>query len=69
MARARAEERHDEDALKRDVISIGLATLGALVLVSLLYKGDAIGVIPASIAAALRTTVGLGAYAVPVWLL
>jgi len=54
-----------DDALKRDIIAVGLATLGALLLVSLLYKGDGIGVLPAKISLGLRLAVGLGSYVVP----
>lgn len=68
LAKARAEEPRGDDSLKRDAIAIGLATLGALVLVSLVYQGDAMGLLPAQISLALRTAVGLGAYAVPVWI-
>jgi len=68
LAKARAEEHRDDDALKRDIISVGLATLGALVLVGLMYNGDAMGIIPAKVSLSLRTAVGLGAYAVPIWI-
>jgi len=68
VAKARAAERREDDALKRDLIAVGLATLAALILASLLYRGDAIGWLPGRISLLLRTAVGLGAYAVPIWI-
>ena len=66
MAKARAAERREDDGLKRDLTAIALATLGAIVLVSLLYEGDAIGLLPGKLSLGLRTAVGVGSYAVPI---
>lgn len=65
MAKARAAAPPKDDSLKRDLMAIGLATLGTLILVSLLYQGDGIGVVPSGLAAGLRLALGLGSYAVP----
>jgi S-DNA-T family DNA segregation ATPase FtsK/SpoIIIE len=59
---------HD-DHLKRDLIAIAVATLGALILVSLLYGGDGMGAAPAALAALLRVALGVGAFGVPALLL
>lgn len=65
MAKVRAAERREDDTLKRDVIAVALATLGALLLVSLVCRDDALGVLPTRVALALRLAVGLGAYVIP----
>lgn len=55
--------------IKRDIIAIAVATLGALILVGLLYGGEGMGAAPAALAALLRVALGAGAFGVPILLL
>jgi S-DNA-T family DNA segregation ATPase FtsK/SpoIIIE len=60
-------EAKDTAALQNDLIAVGLATFGALVLAALLsYVWDSGGVLSSAIARALFQTLGIGAYGVPV---
>jgi len=63
--------RQQEDRLLRDIAAVALATVGALVLASLVYGREGHGYLPHVLNNALFLAVGLGAYAVPLaaWLL
>ena len=60
-----AKDRRD-DRLRRDVIGIGLAALGALLLVSLFYGRSDSGILPYYVAEGLKLAFGVGAYLTPV---
>lgn len=60
-------ETRDVEALQNDLIAVGLATFGALVLAALLsYVWGSGGLLSSAIARALFQTLGMGAYGVPV---
>jgi len=60
--------QHDQ-RLRRDIIGIGLAALGAVVLVSLVSGPQAAGFLPRNISQGLLLAFGVGAYLTPVILL
>ncbi len=57
------------DRLRRDIIGIGLAALGAVVLVSLVYGQQATGFLPRNVSQGLLLAFGVGAYLTPIILL
>ena len=59
-------KRNQDDRLKRDIVAIGFATLGALLLASLLYGSRGGGFLPQAIYHGLLLTFGVGAYLLPV---
>ncbi len=59
-----ARDRHD-DRLKRDIIGISLAALGAVILVSLIYGHHDTGVLPRIVSQGLLLAFGVGAYLIP----
>ena len=60
-------EAKDVEALQNDLIAVGLAPFGALILAALLsYVWGSGGVLSSAIARALFQTLGIGAYGVPV---
>jgi len=60
--------QHDQ-RLRRDIIGIGLAALGAVVLVSLISGPQATGFLPRNVSQGLLLSFGVGAYLTPVILL
>ncbi len=62
-----ARHQHD-DRLRRDIIGIALAALGALILVSLFYGYQDTGFLPRTVSHALLVAFGLGAYLAPLLL-
>jgi S-DNA-T family DNA segregation ATPase FtsK/SpoIIIE len=57
----------DTEALRRDLLAVGLTTAGALVLASLLsYAFGAQGLLTSALARALLLVLGVGAYCIPV---
>jgi len=54
-----------DDRLKRDIIAIGFATLGALLLASLVYGAQIDGFFPFVISQTLLLSFGIGAYLMP----
>ena len=57
----------DTEALRRDLLAVGLTTAGALVLASLLsYAFGAEGLLTSALARALLLVLGVGAYCIPV---
>lgn len=66
MAKARAADNTEHQALARDLTAAAFGTVGAIVLASLIYDGNALGLVPEKLSWVLRMDVGLGAYAVPV---
>jgi len=58
-----------DDRLRRDIIGIGLAALGAVVLVSLVYGQQGTGFLPQIVSQGLLLAFGVGAYLTPVILL
>jgi len=66
LAKARAADNTEHQALARDLTAVAFGTVGAIVLASLIYDGNALGLVPEKLSWALRVGVGLGAYAVPV---
>ena len=58
-----------DDRLRRDIIGIGLAALGAVVLVSLVYGQQGTGFLPRNVSQGLLLAFGVGAYLTPVILL
>ncbi len=58
-----------DDRLRRDIIGIGLAALGAVVLVSLVYGQQGSGFLPRNVSQGLLLAFGVGAYLTPVILL
>ncbi len=59
-----ARDRHD-DRLKRDIIGISLAALGAVILVSLIYGHHDTGYLPRIVSQGLLLAFGVGAYLIP----
>ncbi|MCK4324925.1 MAG: DNA translocase FtsK 4TM domain-containing protein, partial [Armatimonadetes bacterium] len=58
-----------DNRLRRDIIGIGLAALGAVVLVSLVYGQQGTGFLPQVVSQGLLLAFGVGAYLTPVILL
>jgi len=65
LAKARVADRLQQEAVARDLLAVAFTTVGALALASLIYDGDALGLVPERLSYGLRMCVGLGAYAVP----
>jgi len=63
-----SRDQHD-DRLRRDIIGIGLAAIGAVVLVSLVYGQQGTGFLPRIVSQGLLLAFGVGAYLTPVILL